>query len=155
MKGFLRRFTEVKAALCPLPWATSLQLLGLPVCVCVCVCVNTLIWITLSCLVWANKPTAQSHLTVNSGFILLFSKSLKVVNLSYVFPGDVSDVVDILDLSFMSDDTHWDGVLTHLRRHVLVHLKTKVPQNQVAWKQTQTQFERWPAVLHHIQDVSD
>lgn len=53
---------------------------------------------------------------------------------SYVFLSDVPDIVDVLDPSFMSDNTHWDGVLAHLRRHILVHLKTQVPQNQVAWR---------------------
>ena len=59
--------------------------------------------------------------------------------LAHVLPGDVTDIVDVLDLSFMSEDAHGDGVLAHLRRHVLVHLKTQVPQNQVAWN-THTQF---------------
>lgn len=48
--------------------------------------------------------------------------------------------MDVLDLSFMSDYTHWDRVLTHLGGHVLVHLKAQVPQNQVACGQKGTEI---------------
>lgn len=65
--------------------------------------------------------------------------SLMFFAISYVFPGDVPDIMDVLDLSFMSDHTHRDRVLTHLRRHVLVHFKAQIPQNQVAWSRKHKQ----------------
>ena len=53
-----------------------------------------------------------------------------------IFPGDVADIVDVLDLSFMPHHAHGDGVFAHLRCYILVHLEAQIPEDQVTCSTT-------------------
>lgn len=52
-----------------------------------------------------------------------------------MFLGDISDVPDVHDLALVPHHADSDGVLTHLRGDVAVHLDTQVLQHQQACRE--------------------
>lgn len=60
------------------------------------------------------------------------SKRKTSAALTYVFPSDGANVVDVLDLPPMLDHTHGDGIVTNLWGDVAVDLEAQVSEHQVS-----------------------
>lgn len=54
---------------------------------------------------------------------------------TYVFLGDIPDIPDVHDLALVPHHAHGDGVLTHLRGNVAVHLNAQVLQHKEACRE--------------------
>lgn len=54
---------------------------------------------------------------------------------TYVFLGDIPDIPDVHDLALVPHHAHGDGVLTHLRGDVAVHLNAQVLQHKEACRE--------------------